>query len=340
MRPDVAADVAAQPDQYHDWRTALATNSRVPFETGNPKAGFYRVRDRNTDRSIRWDAVAIWYDDDGIQCARTGPRSAPAGSDEIEALFAQCNADPISHEQYLHIADGGRWPDEIEPIAATTADVSQHEAVDHELTALREQAKKWITAIGSVKTKEDADKSANYADAFAKIEKRAGEMHKAEKAPHLEAGRTVDAVWKPIIERADECKTWAKKAAEAFLIAEKRRLDEEDRRRFEEAARIEKEAMRARVEAARIGAPPPVIEPPPMAAPPAKAKAGTTGRAISVRTRTVVEITDWRAFLTWLATQNDLPDDFRAAVEKHARRLIDAGMNPPGVATKTIEEVA
>ena len=63
-------------DQYQKWREALATNSTVLYELGNPASGFYRVRARNKDRSIRHDAVAIWRDQDGIQCARTGPFSA------------------------------------------------------------------------------------------------------------------------------------------------------------------------------------------------------------------------------------------------------------------------
>jgi hypothetical protein len=117
-------------------------------------------------------------------------------------------------------------------------------------------------------------------------------------------------------------------------------LDEEERQRAAEAARLEREAMKARVEAARIGAPPPIIEAPPIAPPPVKAKAGTSGRVISLRTRTVNEISDMRAFLTYLANANDLPEDFIEAARKLANRMVAAGLKPPGVETKTIEEVA
>ena len=105
-------------DQYHDWRNALATKGPVAFVAGKPCAGFYRVRDRNADRSIRWDAVAIWYDDNGARCKRTGPRLSPTHLDEIDALFASCNSAPIPYELYQHVAAGGAWPDAVEPIAA------------------------------------------------------------------------------------------------------------------------------------------------------------------------------------------------------------------------------
>ena len=331
-----------QIDQYAAWRHALKTNTPVPFEPGNPASGFYKVRDRNPDRSIRWDVVAVWRDDDGLQCSRTGPRPAPTHFDEIEALFAICNSTPITHELFQHIFGGGAWPDEVEtPAVEAKPDAAPHEALEAELTALRDQASAWIEAIGAVKTKDDADKAANYADAFAKLERRATELHKSEKAPHLEAGRAVDAAWKPLIDRAGECKAWSKKAAEAFLIAEKRRLAEEQRLRDVEAAKAAAEAERLRREAEAAGAPPPVVEapaPPPMAAP--KAKAGTSGRAISVRSRTVHNITDRRAFLEYLAALNDHPRELLEVMQLLANRLRAAGVTVPGVETTTIEEVA
>lgn len=328
-------------DLYHDWRHALETKSPVAFVAGKPAAGFYRVRDRDEDRSIRWDAVAIWYDDDGVHCSRTGPRPAPTHPDEIEALFAMCNSAPISYELYQSIASGGAWPDSVDPVSAPDPALTPAEALVAEIDALRDQANVWIEKIITVKTQEQADKAANYSEAFAALERRANETHKAQKAPHLEAGRKVDATWKPIAEGAASLKAWAKKAIEPFLIAERQRIVAEERARREEAERKQREAEAARVHAARIGAPPPPApELAPIPPPPQKAGAGTAGRKVSLRTRTVVEVSDWRAFLTWLASQNDHPDEFRAAVEKQAKRLIDAGMNPPGVSTKEIEVAA
>ncbi len=329
-------------DLYHDWRNALATRTPVEFVAGKPEAGFYRVRDRNADRSPRWDAVAVWYEDGEARCSRTGPRPAPTHLDEIDALFASCNSAPITYELYQQIAAGGAWPDAVEPVTAPDPESPPNQALTAEIDALRTQAEGWIKEIKAVSTQEQADKAANFSEAFAKLEKRAIETHKAEKAPHLEAGRKVDATWKPIADRAASLKTWAKKTIEPFLIAERKRIADEEAARRAEADRIEREALAARVHAAHIGAPPPaeVVAPAPIAPLPQKAGAGTAGRKVALRKVKIVEVTDFRAFLTWLASQNDHPDEFRMAVEKRAKALFDAGLNPPGVAVSEKEVAA
>lgn len=325
-------NTAVQPDQFSHWREAIHAGKPVDTERGNPRSGYYRVKN---------EAVAFWREPDGeLACWRSGTFPTPTDPDAIDELFGWCAPHPVAYEAFEFFRENERWPEQLEPIAAPAADLPPHEAVDAELTAVREQAKAWIAEIGAVKTAADADKSANYADAFAKIEKRASEQHKAEKAPHLEAGRAVDTAWKPIIERAAECKGWAKKAAEAFLIAEKKRLAEEERKRVEEAAKLAREAEAARLAAEKAGEPPPpeaAWTPPP---PPAKAKAGTSGRVISVRTRTVHEIIDLRALLNYFADMNEAPRDLMDTLQLLVNRMRVAGVTVPGVETKAIEGVA
>ena len=321
-------------DQFAHWRDAVAARRGVETEKGNVRSGYYRVKG---------EAMAFWRGDAGeLLCWRSGKWKTPTIPDEIEDAFSFAAPHPVAYEAFAAFRESGRWPDEVEPIAAPDPALPPHEALTAEIDALRDQANGWIVEIKVVSTQEHADKAANFSEAFAKLEKRAVETHKAEKAPHLEAGRAVDAAYKPVIERAASLKTWAKGTTTAYLQAERNRIAAEERARREEADRIEKEAMAARVHAARIGAPPPpeVVAPPPIAPPPQKAGAGTAGRKVALRTRAVVEVTDWRAFLTWLSTQNDLPEDFRQAVEKQAKRFIDAGMNPPGVKTNNVESVA
>lgn len=331
----------ATADQFEFWRAALESGSKVEYEKGFPRAGYYRIRDRNDDRSIRWDAVAIWYDDDGLNCWRTGPRPAPTDADAIEELFVSCNSSPISYELYTLIAGGGAWPEEVAAIETPAADLPPHEAATAELTAQREAMAAWIKEIGAVKTQEQCDKAANYADTFAKLEKRAAETHKSEKAPWLEGGRQVDSAWKPVIERAAELKAYAKKSSEPFLIAEKARLAAEAKRAAEEAAKVAREAEAARLEAERAGAPPPVVEAAPIAPPPvATAKAGTSGRAISVRSYTVHKITDVRALLGYFADMNETPRDLMDTLQLLVNRMRAAGVTLPGVETKTEERAA
>lgn len=335
------AEARETPDQFSAWRLALATGKPVEYTRGSPTAGYFKARGRNPDRSIRWDALAIWRAEESGDwiCWRTGPYPPPSHVDEIEELFVTCNSTPISYELFMTVSQGGAWPEDVAPVEVV-AELPPHEGAAAELKGLREQAKAWLDGIGKVQTQVDADKCGNFADAFAKIEKRATDQHKAEKAPHLEAGRIVDAAWKPVIESAGLCKSWAKKAAEAFLLAEKARLAAEAKARADEAARIERENERARIEAERTGAPPPVAEqaaPPP---PPVRAKAGNSGRSVGLRSRTVHTIVDVRALLMFFADLNEPNPDLMATLQILVNRMRSAGVTVPGVETKTIEEAA
>lgn len=320
-------------DQFAEWRESIATGKPVDTKRGFPRSGYYR---------LKGEAIAFWRQDgsDDVLCWRSGGKFTPRDHDETDELFGWCAPHPVSYENYQFFVENGRWPDEIEPVNIS-ADLAPHEAAAAELVALREQAKTWLDGIGKVQTQSDADKCGSFADAFAKAEKRATDLHREEKAPHLEAGRAVDAAWKPIIEKAGVCKSWAKKAAEAFLIAERARLAEEEKACVEESARIARENERARVEAERAGAPPPIVEAPAPPPPPqVKAKAGTAGRGVSIRTRTVHRIVDVRSLLMFLADMNEPNPDLMATLQILVNRMRSAGVSVPGVETRTVEEAA
>jgi hypothetical protein len=334
IKQPVTGEIVPPNDQWSWWVAALMSKTPVETEKGNPRSGYYRLRN---------EAIAIWREDDGtLVCWRSdASKYTPTKPDEIDDLFAYCAPHPITYEAYQAFNETGKWPEDIEAVAEAPAYLPPHEAINAEIGALREQAANWLKSIGSVQNQEQADKAANYAEAFSKLEARATDAHKTEKAPHLEAGRKVDAAWKPVIERAGELKKWSKKASEAFLIAEKARLAEEDRKRREEAARIAREAEQARIAAEKAGEPPPPA-PAPVAPPPApqKAGAGTTGRRMGLKTRQIVEITDWRAFLDFVANMNDRAPDFVDVCRTMAGRMVRAGVKVPGVETRTEEYAA
>jgi hypothetical protein len=71
----------------------------------------------------------------------------------------------------------------------------------------------------------------------------ADKQRKVEKEPHLEAGRTVDATWKPIIERADLTVSTCKQALAPWL----RKLEDEQRA----AADLARKEAEAKAEEAR-----------------------------------------------------------------------------------------
>lgn len=85
-------------------------------------------------------------------------------------------------------------------------------------------------------------------DDFRKAAKEADKLRAAEKKPHDDAGKAVQAKWKPIIDKADRGATACKDALTPYRIARQRAKDEADRKAREEAEakqRAAQEALRA-----------------------------------------------------------------------------------------------
>jgi len=330
-------------DQFDAWRRAHATGTRVEWDGKTPSAGYYRRSRRAQDRSLVYDAVGIWFEFDEWQCVVTGG-FRPTHSDEIVELFAGCNSTPISYELYETIANGGPWPEYIVPVE-TAPDLAPHEAAAAELKAQQDAAKAWALALGGKPaTQEQADKAANYAEAFGKIEKSSDKARTAEKEPHLEAGRAVDAKWKPITEGAALAKKWAKNLSEDYARAEaaRRQREADDANR---KARAEYEAAKARADQeaalAAKGVAVPQFAPPPeppkvIAAEPVKL--GMRSRRQSLR-KVTWEITDSTAMLKFLAERNAKSDALLAAALADAKTLMAAGIEVPGVVKGEREEI-
>ena len=312
-------------DQYQFWRDAL-TGKFGPIHDGEAQSGFYK--DRAT-KGAPWIPVAVWTDEDGTQWCLSNGEPVENPSDRWTWFCRH----PITAEAYQAALASGSFPDAIEPagIGHNSAELAPHEALDAEIIELQDRAHEWIKSIGGkIETKEHADKAANYADAFAKLSKRASETHKSEKEPHLKAGRDVDARWKPLAEKADTAKTWMKRATDVFLIAENERIKEQ--------ARLAAEEARKQAEAARVTDDAPIATTRPAA--PAPVAIGTSGKRIALREYQVVEIADLPAFIGYLAAMDPAPPDLVEVAQKIARRMVSAGVTPPGITTKTEQRAA
>lgn len=322
--------IEAAQDEWKFWRDAVAAGRGVETERGNPRLGYYRNRD---------EAVAFYRDEndgDKLVCWRSGNFPAPRHPDAIDELFGFCAPHPVNYEAFVEFQATGRWPDQIAPVEVDP-NLPPHERMNAEIEAQRAAMTAWLEQAGKIDTKDKADKLGNFAEEFAKIERRATTEHKAEKEPFLELGRVVDAAWKPVIARADELKKWGKKQTEAFLIAERDRIRKEEAAAAEVRARAAREAEEARRQAEAAGAPPPAVEPPQMAAPPpAKAKAGK----VHLRTITKHEIVSMREVLMFLANMNSHSGDLTAAIQVSVNRMRAAGVEVPGVETKQYEVAA
>lgn len=327
-----SAPVASDPWRF--WTEALKGNFIEDLiQRGYPQLGCYRDKFR---------AVYIYRDESGALGCRVTSGYAPRHEDEIDELFGFVCRHPISYELYESIRDFGKWPEDVETssergIGDNSQNLAPHEALQAEINNLADSAREWLKSIGGkIATQEQADKAANYATEFGKLEKRGQDKHKVEKAPHLEAGRAVDAAWKPVIELADSKKKGAKRLFEAWAIEEgNRRKAEaariaEEQRKVEEARRVEADASGEPIPADEAPPPPPVVE---------NVKAGTRGR-VSMRTRTKWEITDRRAFIDYLLAMDNPPPDLISTLDMIASRIGSAGGNPPGVEAKTIQYAA
>lgn len=121
---------------------------------------------------------------------------------------------------------------------------------DSMLDDLKLEAENWLDGE-PLSSQDQADQVTRLVDAAAKLEKQIEADRKAEKEPHLEAGRAVDAKFKPLAERASQIVRLAKKALTPWLEAvqaEKRRKELEAIKAAEDARARLAEQHRATVD--------------------------------------------------------------------------------------------
>jgi hypothetical protein len=100
-------------------------------------------------------------------------------------------------------------------------------------------------AGGEVDSEEKEAKIDELMDEFRTASKDADKARAAEKKPHLDAGKAVDAKWKPVTEKADCGVAACKDALTPFRVAKQRAKDEAARKAREEAEAREREAQAA-----------------------------------------------------------------------------------------------
>lgn len=182
-----------------------------------------------------------------------------------------------------------------------------------------------------------------------KLRKDADAERASEKKPHDEAGKAVQAKWKPLLDRADNIITAAQKPLAAFLAAEDERQREAARKAREEAERLAREAQEAHAAAAGNLA---ALEHAEAMQKDAKAaakdaaradkarpQAAGEGKALGLRSYWTHHITDRRELLNWVA-KND-PDALTAMLDEYARRAVAGGTRwLPGVEITQEKRVA
>lgn len=310
-------------DAYTYWRDACA-GTFGPITADHPQPGRYRMRKGKDGPYL---PVAIFVQD--------GVTKAAVGKEFVDPLtiWTWCADKPVSEADYKAALATGAWPGDI---GHNSGDLSLKEEIeDRASTALE-----WLATNG-IKTKIDADTAANYRAALLELKKRAEAEHKAEKAPHLEAGKRVDAKFKPLIETADGAgatlrtelgKYLAKVEAEERAKADAARKAEADRVRAEmERQATERAALMVKDPIAALTTPMPEL--PVMQAPPEPVKVqagGQRGRVTGLKTVVSYVVTDHAAALAFFADSEDV----RQLVASLATKASKAGVTVPGVERK------
>lgn len=271
----------------------------APLHDGQPQAGFYKMR---RERNGPWLPVAIWLKDGALVCRVANEMDDP------QRVWTYCCGNPVSNADAKHAFTHGTWPGDVPDIGHNSGDLS----LADEIADTAEQAKSWLAKLGTITTKVNCDQAANWRAKLLDLKKRAETEHKAEKQPHLDAGRAVDAKFRPLIETATDAADVLRGALTVFMRAEEAKL------RAEQAAQIK-------------AAPP--SEPLPE---PVKVQAGgQRGRKVGLREITKYVVTDYEAALAHVKEHADV----RAAVEKVAAAMAKAGTKVPGVEAR-VEKVA
>lgn len=215
------------------------------------------------------------------------------------------------------------------------------EAARETISLLDVEASAWFDGE-PIKNQAQADDVARLLDAARKARQKFDADRKAEKKPHDDAAKAVDAAWKPVITDADRIIEIAKAAQTPWLIkldAEKRAREEAARREADEkAAAARKLAQEADGSLAAAKARDAALEDARLAElaatraahAKANAKGGGMARAVSLRTIWRSEVQDRRALLNHIA--KTAPNDLTAFVEEWAARAVRGGARElPGV---------
>ena len=293
-----------------DWWFEKLAGKPVQMNPDTPHAGFYR-QPRKAQYGARktFKPVAYWP-------AENGQLNCRVGDDDItpeqgQAIWQNVGNHPVSEEAYRTVAQhGGLWPDEHELVPMgdnrPPEDEVTFEILQDKIENLAREARKRIEGP-PIEKQDEADKIANLADSLSQLWKQADDLRKAEKRPHDEAAIAVQKKWAPVLVLAETYKNVKYKLLTPWL------------NRLTEAAKKEAEA------AAAAGSPP-------AAETTRRPRAGTRGRAMTLKSTKRAEITNYAEAMQFFAESPDM----KGLVQDLANRAVRAGIAVPG--TQVIEE--
>lgn len=293
-----------------DWWFKKLAGEPVQMNEGTPHAGFYRMpRKAHYGARKTFTPVAYWIGQDGQMHCRFGDDDVSV--ERGQELWQRVGNHPVTEEAYRAVAQRNEpWPDEhlLVPMGDNLGPELEdtYEALQDQIANLAREAEQRLDGP-PVADQDEADRIANLADRLAELHKKADGLRKAERKPHDDALKAIQLKWTPILLKAESYRNLKFKLLTPWLQA----LQEAQKKEAEAAAAAGEPVS---AEAAR------------------RPRAGTRGRAQTLKTLKRAEITDYQKALEFFAESKDMKD----LVQTLADRAVRAGITVPG--TKIIEE--
>lgn len=312
--------VAQSKSDYSYWQNALA-GTFGPVHDSDPQPGFYRKR---TGRAAGYVPVAIWEQDGKMLALVDGKESDAA------EIWTYCCKYPILEEWYRARMMGQPWPDESVAVTASLAhDTSTNNPPTDEAEVLKgqiEAASAGVEEYADIKDDETASKAQSLRSRLLELSGQADKIREAQKKPHFEAGKAIDAKFQPLVKLA---KAAADVIRDALGAHETRKARAAEAARLEaENIRIKAERERVKAEAAGKPAPTPPAPPPPEPVPaPSATVRGAYGRAASVKVVKVAKVIDQDKAYLALKTHPEMI----ALIAALAQRAATAGIPLEGI---------
>jgi hypothetical protein len=297
--------------RYWLWWQHKLEGKDPPASEGTPYAGFYRaVRKASYGGTKYAIPVAYWPGENGEMHCREGFQDV---SDERgQDIWVNVCNNPVPEDWYREVAENEapEWRDGM----ATTAprgDNRPPEDTDFEflkgvIEELAGSAKIYLER-GPITEQTDADRISNHADKLSEYWKKAEEARKKERQPHDEALKEIQLKWTPLLLMAEAYKNLKFKLLTPWQLGQKKALEEEARAAVAAGETMPETTRRPR--------------------------AGTRGRAMTLKSFKSAEITDYEACLAFFKDSQDV----RGTVQDLANKAVRAGIEVPGV--KMTEEM-
>jgi len=294
------------PDIYAVWRSLLPSSGR-PAADSPVSAGFWRLSSAKGHAT----PVATWFDDGWVASVGEAFLSDIDGDEWLKFVDSTWpRLEAMEEAAYNTARETGRWPDVVPVARGENLPAEGVERLKAEIDGLAERAEE-ILRRGAARTKEEADIASNLASDAVALKGRAIDLHKAEKDPHLKAGRAVDGVYFPLRDRmADVSSDLKAKVINPYQV-------EQARLRKEAAEKAEDAGQAVEAKSVSTGA------------------KGRKAKLIDVRYGRVV---DPVAFAKWLAERDPPNPDMVELLTRTANRMASVGAAAPGVEIYTKQE--